>query len=136
LTSSLEPDAWAVQVAEVAVEIGDDIRYPDVLVERFGGDDRDLSTDKPVLLVEVLSPSSVATDMTVKLAEYTQLQSLEAYIVASQDEPIVWMWQRDAQSKCFPSKPQEFSGRDDVINVSGLSISLPLSELYRGIAAR
>jgi Uma2 family endonuclease len=136
LTSTLQPDEWAVQIAEVAVEIGDDIRYPDVLVERFGGDDKDLSTDRPVLLVEVLSPSSVATDMTVKLAEYTQLASLEAYIVASQDEPIVWAWQREAKTRTFPSKPQEFSGRDGVITIDGLSISLPLSELYRGILAR
>ena len=136
LTSTLKPDEWAVQMADVAVEIGDDIRYPDVLLERFGGDDKDLSTDRPVLLVEVLSPSSTATDMTVKLAEYTQLASLQTYIVASQDEPIVWVWQRDPQTGTFPSMPQEFSGQDGVILVTGLSISLPLSELYRGIAAR
>ena len=136
LTSQLDADQWAVEMADVAVEIGDDIRYLDVLVEQRSGDGSDLNTDKPVLLMEVLSPSSTGIGMTVKLAEYTQLATLEAYIVASQDEPIVWTWQRDAKTGVCPPKPQEFAGRDAVCNVSGLSISLHLGDLYREIAAR
>jgi Uma2 family endonuclease len=134
LTTRLDPDVWAVTASDLAVEIGDDIRYPDVMVERLGGDGSALSTELPVVLVEVLSPSSVATDMTVKLAEYTSLASLEAYIVASQDEPILWVWQRDAASRAFPSKPQQIDGRDQSLAIAALAITLPLAQLYRGIA--
>ena len=83
--------------------------------------------------MEVLSPSSVGTDMVEKLAEYTSLASLEAYIVASQDEPICWVWQRSGEDRSFPKTPEEIAGRDKAIMIAALGISLPLSEIYRGI---
>ena len=133
LRNSLDLDRWSVVPTEFAVEIGPDIRYPDILVEHASQEGHALSTEAPVVLVEVLSPSSVGTDMTVKLAEYTSLPSLEAYIVASQDEPICWIWQRGGEARSFPSKPVEIKGRDTTIEIVALSVSLPLAEIYRGI---
>jgi Uma2 family endonuclease len=135
LGSRLDPDVWAVSPTDFAIEIGPDIRYPDVLVERLNADGKALSTQSPVVLVEVLSPSSVGTDMVEKLAEYTSLPSLEAYIVASQDEPICWVWQRARQDRSFPKKPEEIAGRDTAIGIASLGITLPTSEIYRGIGA-
>ncbi len=129
----LDPGDWAVGSPDVAVEIGEDIRYPDVVVERKVDDGATLSTSTPIILVEVLSPSSVGRDLNVKLAEYTSLASLEAYFVASQDEPIMWVWQRDADTRVFPSKPLEIGGRDGIIEISTLKLSLPLAELFRAI---
>jgi Uma2 family endonuclease len=106
------------------------ISAPDVLVERVHPDGKALSTDEPVLLVEVLSPSSVGTDMVAKLAEYTSLPSLEAYIVASQEEPICWIWQRTGEARSFAQKP---AGRDKSIEIAALGIALPMGEIYRGI---
>jgi Uma2 family endonuclease len=134
LSARLNLDVWSVFTADVAVEIGEDIRFPDVSVERRAGDGSSLSTDTPVVLIEVLSPSSITTDMTVKLAEYTSLPSLEAYIVASQDKPILWVWQRDAATRAFPAKPQQIDVRDQTLHITALNIALPLTELYRGIA--
>jgi Uma2 family endonuclease len=134
LSNRLDPDIWAVTASDLAVEIGEDIRYPDVMVERLTADGAALSTDMPVVLFEVLSPSSIATDMTVKLAEYTSLPSLEAYIVPSQHEPMLWVWQRDAVTRAFPTQPQQIDGRDQTLHITALSIALPLAELYRGIA--
>jgi Uma2 family endonuclease len=134
LSIRLDPDIWVVTVSDLAVEIGEVIRYPDVMVERLTTDGAALTTEMPVVLFEILSPSSVATDMTVKLAEYTSLPSLQAYIVASQDEPILWVWQRDAATRAFPAKPQQIDGRDQSLHLAALSIALPLTELYRGIA--
>lgn len=132
-TNRLDLDVWNVGPTDFAVEIGPDIRYPDVLVESVDPDGAALSTDAPVVLVEVLSPSSVGTDMVEKLAEYTSLASLEAYIVASQDEPICWVWQRSGEDRSFPKTPEEIAGRDKAIMIAALGISLPLSEIYRGI---
>jgi Uma2 family endonuclease len=133
LGSRLDPDIWTVCPTEFAVEIGADIRYPDVLVERVHADRGALSTDDPVVLVEVLSPSSVGTDMTAKLAEYTSLASLEAYIVASQDEPICWVWQRSGERRSFPQKPEEIAGRNTMIEIAALGLSLPMGVIYHGI---
>jgi Uma2 family endonuclease len=133
LGNRLDPDTWAVGATDFAVEIGPDIRYPDVLVERIHTDRKALSTQDPVVLIEVLSPSSVGTDMALKLAEYTSLPSLETYIVASQDEPICWVWQRGGEDRDFPKSPEEISGRDKEIVIAALGITLPMSEIFRGI---
>lgn len=95
----LVSDDWCIGFADVAVSIGEDIRYPDVLVERRQGDGRDLLSEAPILIAEILSASSTGMDLTIKLAS---LPSLHAYIVASQDEAIVWVWQRDGASGAFP----------------------------------
>lgn len=133
LADRLDPGVWAVCPTDFAVEIGPDIRYPDVLVERVHPDAAALSSEAPIVLVEVLSPSSIATDMVEKLAEYTRLPSLEAYIVASQDAPICWVWQRGGEDRSFPKSPEEISGRDKEIEVAALGIMLPMSEIFRGI---
>ena len=132
-SNRLDFKAWDVVSAQFAVEIGDDVRFPEVLVEKAGGNEYAISTSNPIILVEVLSPSSVGRDLNVKLAEYTSLASLEAYIVASQDEPIVWVWQRDAVTRTFPAKPLEIGGRDGAIEISALKLSLPLAELLRAV---
>lgn len=130
----LDPHAWAACPTELAVEIGDDIRYPDVVVESISGDGKAYVAGRPVVLIEVLSPSTTGIDMTVKLAEYTSLPSLEAYIVASQDEPICWVWQR-RESGEFSSIPDEVKGRSAAIVLAARGISLPLAEIYRGIGS-
>ena len=43
----------------------------------------------PSLIIEVLSPSPERTDRTEKLMAYTQLPSLEAYVLVAQDETRV-----------------------------------------------
>ena len=134
LITRLDRALWAVAPCDQAVEIGEDIRYPDVVVERLLDDGRSQTTEVPVVLVEVLSPSSVGTDMTVKLAEYTSLASLEAYIVFSQDAPLCWVWQRAGEARAFPLKPFEVRGSDSVIEILGLGVALPSAEIYRGIA--
>ena len=135
LSVRLDPDNWAVIPTDFAVEIGEDIRYPEVLVHRLAGTGSELSTSRPVVLVEVLSPSSIGTDMTVKVAEYTSLASLEAYIVASQDQPILWVWQRNSETREFPAKPEQIDGREQTLGIAALGLSLPHAELYRGILA-
>lgn len=133
LSSRLDADQWSISTAEFGVDVGGNIRYPDVLVARADIEATALATDKPVLIAEILSPSSVGTDMTAKLAEYTSLPSLLAYAVASQDEPIVWIWQRDEATGAFPDKPHEVAGRETAIAIPALALSLPMADLYRGI---
>jgi Uma2 family endonuclease len=131
LNSRLDGAVWAVTTNDMAVEIGEDIRYPDVLVEPTGGDPKALSTNSPLLLVEVLSSSSLATDMNVKAAEYMSLASLQAYIVAAQDEPRLWIWVR--QGAGWPAQPAEYVGKDGVVRIDALGIDLPMAEIFAAL---
>ena len=131
----LDLDLWNVLGADLAVDLGDQIRVPDVMVERVNADNKALATDEPVVLVEVLSPSSIATDMNIKPPRYMALPSLEAYIVASQDEARCWIWQRDIgkPDRPFPAEPVTISGPDAKLEVTALGVSVALADIYRGM---
>lgn len=135
LVNRLDAEIWQVHGTELAVDLGDEYRFPDVMVERAGGEGKALSTEEPVVLIEVLSPSSVVTDISIKPPLYMALVSLEAYVVASQDEARVWAWQREAeaQRRGFPKEPEMVSGLDANLALRALGVDVPLAEIYRGL---
>lgn len=133
LGASLDRDRWSVMAVDFGVETEDAIRYPDIVVEpATAADPKGRRADAPVLVVEVLSPSSGARDFIEKCAEYQTFATLEAYIVVSQDEPICWLWQR-RDDGTFPDCPEEIAGRDALIELEARAVSLPMGEIYRGI---
>ena len=88
------------------------------------------------MIIEVLSPSSAGVDLNTKPGEYFSLASLDAYIVASQSEPAMLLWVRDADGK-FPESGEEISGMDQSISVKGreLAFTLVFREIYQGICS-
>ncbi|MEY3218937.1 MAG: hypothetical protein RIT27_294 [Pseudomonadota bacterium] len=52
---------------------------------------------EPKLIIEVLSPSTMRYDRTEKLYAYQQLESLEEYVLVSQQEKCVEIFRRDHQ---------------------------------------
>jgi Uma2 family endonuclease len=84
LHGQLDPQRWTV-IADFGLDAGPEtLRYPDVVVDRAGGDDGDYVATAPVLLAEVLSPSTAEVDLGDKAAEYLRLPSLLAYLVFAQ----------------------------------------------------
>ena len=106
------------------------MRYPDVVVDAVGAGGDYIATT-PVLVAEVLSPSTAAIDLGDKPVEYLQTPSLDVYIVLSQDEPKAWVWARDSAG--FPAVPAIIAGAEAVITVAKLRIELPLAEIYAGV---
>jgi Uma2 family endonuclease len=67
---------------KLRVETADTYFYPDVLVTCSAADAADPAiVREPVLVVEVLSPSTAAYDATAKFAAYRQLPSLREYVL-------------------------------------------------------
>lgn len=67
---------------KLRVEAADAFFYPDVMVTCSAADATDpLVKREPVLVVEVLSPSTAAYDRGEKFAAYRQLPSLQEYLV-------------------------------------------------------
>ena len=123
---------WTV-VAEFGLDAGPrTLRFPDVMVDRAGGARRDLTAQAPVLLAEVLSPSTASIDLGDKAAEFLRLPTLLAYLVLAQDERKIWSWIRAPEG--FPPGPVVTAAEDAVIRVPILELELPLAELYAGIA--
>jgi Uma2 family endonuclease len=128
----LDANVWLVTGHSSGVETPDTVRYPDVLVEPMPGTMQDLTTEVPAAIIEVLSPTTEEMDLNVKLAEYRNIASLKAYIVASQDEARCWLWLRAADNS-IPELPDEIAGLERVIDIPALAVSIPLEEIYRGI---
>jgi Uma2 family endonuclease len=107
------------------------VRYPDIVVDRAGGDGGDYITTAPALLIEVLSPESAATDLGDKSTEYLRLPDLQAYIVFSQDEPKAWVWERTNEK--FVPGPEIVERIDSAVHVAALGAELTMAEVYAGV---
>jgi Uma2 family endonuclease len=127
----VDPRTW-VTMFERGVETPVTIRFADVLIEPATELGDSLVTTNPALIVEVLSPSSTARDLDAKPSEYLGLASVQAYIVASQDEPACLVWLRGADG-AFPAEPVEIKGQAGMIRVAQLSVEIALADVYRGI---
>jgi len=131
LRSRLDRQRWVV-LAEFGLDAGlETLRYPDVVVDRAGGGEKDYAATAPVLLAEVLSPSTAAIDLGDKAAEYLQIPSLLAYLVFSQDQPKAWVRVRGAGD--FPAAPQVIVGNEAFIRVEALQLELLLADIYAGV---
>lgn len=133
LVGRLSLDQWNVFADALAVDVGESIRFPDLIVEPAGGKGSDRFSREPILLAEVLSNSSLETDLTEKPPEYTALPSLQAYVVLAQDEPRLWLWQR-GEDGAFPKAGTMIDGNDGTLEIPALGLALPLAEIYRGIS--
>jgi Uma2 family endonuclease len=118
--------------AEFGVKTGVGVRYPDVSVDKRSDQLKGLACGAPILIVEVLSPSSVAVDMTTKQREYTAIPSLQTYLVCSQDEPRAWVWRRQPNGT-WPVDAEEIVGRDASIPLGGLEAELSMAAIFRDI---
>ena len=137
LKSRIDGERWGVTVGGPGVAIpervaGVSTRYPDVVVRALGAPLEALEIDNPVVLVEVLSPSSVTLDLVIKSREYRSIPSLDAYIVASQDEPRLTVWRRMAKG-AFPELPLELCDPKDEVRLEVLGCVVTIAEIYRRV---
>ena len=131
LDRRLDPDRFDVGISDFAVRTPFGIRSPDIVVEHARSD-RVPSTTTPILIVEVLSPSTANMDFTEKLQEYTAIETLQTYLICAQDEPRAWVWARQGDG-AWPPQPTEMTGRDGSIAPAGLGIELTMAAIFRGI---
>lgn len=101
--------------------------YPDVSV---ACDERRDFTDRPVMVVEVLSPGTRREDMGEKLENYLRVPSMLYVLYLWQDQPRARLWRVSEDGGAAPSN---HFGLDTVLELPALGISLPLAELYRDV---
>src|SRR6202008_3759959 len=105
----LDGKRWTVLTSDFGVDLGPtSVRYPDVVVDVAGGRLNDLTATAPILIAEIISPSSAKDDLGVKAHEYLRVPSLPAYVVLAQDEPLARVWGRGAEG--LPPQPREIKG--------------------------
>jgi Uma2 family endonuclease len=101
--------------------------YPDVLVSCDATDRHRRYREKPILLVEVLSPSTERIDRAEKLPEYKKLASVEEVVLMRQDAMVLEVCRRRT------SWQREFLRADDDLTFEAVGLDVPVSRLYRGV---
>ena len=106
--------------------------YPDVLVvcdePRFEDSTFDTLLN-PIILVEVLSPSTEAYDRGEKFKHYQQLTSLREYILVSQGEVRIEHYHRQETEW----KLTEFRSFENVLPLASIECELALQDIYRRV---
>jgi Uma2 family endonuclease len=81
----------------------------------------------PLIVVEVLSPSTARYDRTEKFARYRRCATLEVYMLVHQDELLVEVYRKECGWK------QEFFGEGQTIRLEQLDLEFSLAAIYEGI---
>lgn len=92
------------------------------------------ATTNPVIVIEVLSPSSEGDDEGDKRRDFQSLTSLRAYVLVAQDERCVRVFRRD-HSGTWIEAPDVFRG-DQQFELPQMSTAISIAEVYDGILDR
>jgi len=130
LRAALRSRGCAVMPSDVKVRAADEMYYPDASVvcgtRHYYGRNRTVITN-PLLIAEVLSPSTEGKDRGEKFRNYLTLESLSVYLLASQNEPRVEQFSRSEGGDWQYTVAE---GLDSVLVIPALSIELKLVDVY------
>ena len=107
--------------------------YPDIVVvcgELKVLDRRNDTVLNPILVIEVLSPSTEAYDRGLKSAQYRTLETLQEYALVSQSEARVEIFRRQSSGDWLLS---EAVGLESACRFDSLDASVKLSEIYANV---
>ena len=104
--------------------------YPDLSVvcgpSTYRGRNKHTITN-PIAVVEVLSPSTEPKDRGEKFIRYQQIETLRSYLLVSQTEPRVELFERSENGHWDYSMA---AGLGNAVEIPSLSVTLALSEIY------
>jgi len=130
LRSSLRGKKCRAQMEAVrlAVQENQHYTYPDVMVSCDPADQRESQQlHHPVLIVEVLSPSTEAYDRGLKFNQYKKLPSLRHYLLVSQTTWLVEWYQLTEHGAWAHTALAE---AEDALAIPELGLAMTLAEVY------
>ena len=130
LHSALRGSTRAVHFSEIKIvsPVGM-VTYPDVLVRCGPIDDEATQCDDPVVIVEVLSPSTRSNDLVRKRWAYQAIPSLQHLVYVDPGKVEVELSTRDPGGgwrSIFVADP------GDSLRLDALDITLPMAAIYEG----
>jgi Uma2 family endonuclease len=109
-------------------------RYPDASVvcgePIFDEIDGQQMLVNPILIVEVLSPSTAAYDLVDKFAAYQSIDTFREYLLISQDRPHIIQHVKQSKRRWLRI---EIEGMSSEVNLESVNVTLALSELYERV---
>jgi Uma2 family endonuclease len=115
-------------VQEMRLRIGQKIRYPDVVVCHRAIDQVQRTLHDAVVIFEVLSDDTTATDRVEKLADYANVPSSQYYIMLEQSSRAAVVCKRSTGEAWTTTAVTE-----GAILLGELNLVLPLDGIYQGL---
>lgn len=107
--------------------------YPDLQVicgERLLPHSEAITT--PIVVVEVLSPSTRAFDLTEKLKQYKRIASLRHILFVESTKIEVLTYSREA-GELWPGSPELCQDLESSVAIAALGLDVPLAEIYQDV---
>ena len=114
---------------KVKMQQADIFYYPDLLVSCDPNDNKKYFKTSPSLIVEVLSDSTETTDRREKRINYQTIESLQEYVLISQDEIKVEVYRRDNNDNWTV----EILGKDDDLQLNSVGLTLTMADIYEDV---
>jgi Uma2 family endonuclease len=118
-----------VFTADLKVSVARSIRYPDAFVVCSPLPRGTRVVSDPVVVFEVLSPSTASTDIGAKNQEYRDTPSIQRYVMLSQD---------DQRATVFARSGGDWVGHivagNVMLEMPEIGIAVPLAEQYEGVS--
>ncbi len=106
----------------------DHARYPDGIVICSPLTGSETIVDAPIVIFEVLSPSTTHTDRFVKAREYQATPSVQRYVMLEQDSVNAVVYARSGEAWIH-----EILLTNSILALPEIGVEFPLAELYEGI---
>ena len=111
--------------SDMKVIANDTVRYPDISVTCHPVDDRDHSISDPVLIIEVVSPSTEREDRGRKKFDYFATASIRQYAIIEQDARRIDLYTRTGASWI-----DEVVEGNAVLSLSSIGVEVSLDTIY------
>ena len=128
ISSKLHRPCEVVMEAGILLPDRIDTYYQADLAVSCAGLTRDPSVPEPKVIVEVLSPSTAATDYLRKLPDYRAIPSVQDILLVSSTEPRIEHWRRERDAW----KVQDFRG-EGVVRLQAFDVAIALADLYQDL---
>ncbi len=124
-----------MEAFKVHIKAANCFYYPDVMVACDKSDGDRVYTEEPVLIVEVRSPSTAATDHREKRINYFKLPSLKEYAIVHQEYKRVELFRKNVDGTW---ELVEFGGEEDLVleSLPNGTLAIPFSTIYRNAEAK
>jgi Uma2 family endonuclease len=101
------------------------VRYPDVTVACGPIDDRADHLPEPVVIIEMVSPSTEREDRGRKKFDYFAVPTIRQYAIVEQDERRI-----DLYTRTDSGWIDEIIAGDAMLNLSAIAVTIALDAIY------
>ena len=106
--------------------------YPDVMVSCGPSNPKAVFTETPILIVEVISPSTEATDRREKLMNYRKIPTLREYVLIDQRKRLVEVHRLNEEGE-WVHEIIRGKGEVELTSLPNGPVTISLDEIYEGV---